>query len=357
MRPIDVGGRQIGPGAPCFIAAEMGLSHNGDVSLAHRMIDAAADVGVDGVKFQTYRTDDFVSDRSLTYEYVSAAGTVVETQYELFTRCELPSSAWTDLHAHCRDRDVVFFSTPTGFDTLERLVGLDVPLLKNGSDFLLHLPLIQAMARTGRPTILSTGMATLSEIEDAVAAFRQEGGRDLVLLHCTSSYPTAPQDIHLRKIATLANHFECPTGFSDHSDGILAAIGAVAVGSCLIEKHFTLDRRLPGPDHRFSADPNQMRALVNDVRSLEQALGAAEIGPVRSELEGRQDFRLSCVAARDLGRGTVLSDRDIAFHRPGGGIPPGHLDEIIGRRVRVALPLGTVLQSDHLEPRALVALP
>jgi N,N'-diacetyllegionaminate synthase len=349
MRPVDAGGRLIGPRAPCFIAVEVGLNHNGDTSLAHRMIDAAADAGVDGVKFQTYHTEDFISDRSLTYEYVSAAETVVESQYEMFKRYELPDSAWVELCDHCRDRGVVFFSTPTGFETLERLVRLGVPLLKNGSDYLVHLPLIRAMARTGIPTVLSTGMATLSEIEDAVSVFRKADGRDLVLLHCTSSYPTPPEDVHLRKIPSLEARFDCPVGFSDHTDGIVAAIGAVAVGGCFLEKHFTLDKRLPGPDHRFSADPRELRELVGAIRTLERALGTAEIGPVESDLVGRRDYRLSCVAARELANGTVLSERDVAFHRPGSGIPPGRLEEIVGRRVRVDVSAGTVLRPEHLE--------
>jgi N,N'-diacetyllegionaminate synthase len=349
MHPVDASGRPIGPGAPCFIAAEAGINHNGDTSLAHRMIDAAADAGVDGVKFQTYRTEDFVSDRSLTYEYVSTPGTVVEPQYELFKRCELPDDIWVELRDHCRERGVVFFSTPTGFDTLERLVRLEVPLLKNGSDYLMHLPLIRAMARTRIPTILSTGMATLSEIEDAVMAFTEADGRGLVLLHCTSSYPTPLNDIHLRKITSLMSHFDCPVGFSDHSDGIVAAVGAVTLGGCFLEKHFTLDRRLPGPDHRFSADPHELRELVEGIRTMEHALGTAHIGPVESDVVGRREYRLSCVAARELASGTVLAERDIAFRRPGFGIPPGRLEEIVGRCVRVAVPTGAVLLSEHLE--------
>jgi len=349
MRPVDASGHVIGPAAPCFIAAEVGLNHNGDISLAHRMIDAASDAGVDGVKFQTYRTDDFVSDRSLTYEYVSVGQTVIESQYEMFRRYQLEDSVWVELRNHCRDRGVVFFSTPTGLETLEQLVQLGVPLLKNGSDYLTHVPLIAAMAHTGIPTVLSTGMATLSEIEDAVNVFRNAGGHDLVLLHCTSSYPTPPDDVHLRKIPSLETRFDCPVGLSDHTDGIVAAIGAVAIGGCFLEKHFTLDKRLPGPDHRFSADPRELRELVGAIRTLERALGTAEIGPVESDLVGRRDYRLSCVAARELASGTVLSERDVAFHRPGSGIPPGRLEEIVGRRVRVDVSAGTVLRSEHLE--------
>jgi N-acetylneuraminate synthase/N,N'-diacetyllegionaminate synthase len=226
MTQINIGGRTIGRGAPCFIAAEIGVNHNGDVALARRMIDAAADAGADAVKFQNYRTEDFISDRSLTYEYVSRGKTVVESQFDMFKRCELRPEDLAALARHCEKKGVVFFSTPTSEAGIADLVRAGAPLLKNGSDYLVHLPLIRAMARSGLPTVLSTGMATLAEIEDAVIAFREAGGRDLVLLHCTSAYPTADADAHLRKIPTLATAFGCPVGFSDHTWGTVAAVGA-----------------------------------------------------------------------------------------------------------------------------------
>src|SRR5205823_10440934 len=177
---------------------------------------------------------------------------VTESQFEMFKRCELSSEHLDELRDHCEQRGAVFFSTPTSVNGINELVRLGVPLLKNGSDYLVHLPLIRAMAQTGLPTVVSTGMATRVEIEDAVNAFRQAGGRDLILLHCTSSYPTPSEDVHLRRIPALAAAFDCPVGFSDHSEGNVAGIGAVALGACFLEKHFTIDKNLSGPDHRFS---------------------------------------------------------------------------------------------------------
>jgi N-acetylneuraminate synthase/N,N'-diacetyllegionaminate synthase len=348
MNPIRLKDRSIGPGCPCFLAAEVGINHNGDMALARQMIDAAAEAGADAVKFQNYQTEDFLSDRSLTYEYVSQGKTVVESQFDMFKRCELPRGTLGELRNHCEQRGVLFFSTPTSRAGVEELARVGAPLLKNGSDYLVHLPLIRAMARTGLPTVLSTGMATLAEIDDAVRAFREAGGRDLVVLHCTSSYPTPPDEVHLRKIPALASALGCLVGLSDHTEGIVAAMGAVALGACFIEKHFTLDRNLPGPDHRFSATPEEFRSLAGAVRTLERNLGNSLVGPTPSEAEGRRGFRLSCVAARDLPAGHHLSEGDLAFRRPGIGLPPAAAGWLAGRRLGRPVSAGRVLQPEDL---------
>jgi len=333
MKTIRVGKGRIGAGCPCFLAAEIGINHNGDMALAHRSIDAAAEAGADAVKFQNYRTEDFLSDRSLTYEYISQGKAVVEAQYDMFKRCELSPSSLVELREHCDRRGLIFFSTPTNEGGVEDLARAGALLLKNGSDYLVHLPLIRAMAGSGLPTVLSTGMATLGEIDDAVRAFREAGGTGLLLLLCTSSYPTPPEDVHLRKIAALAAAFDCPVGLSDHTQGIVAAVGAVALGACFIEKHFTLDRTLPGPDQRFSSDPAEFRALVDAVRVMEKSLGSSEITPTPSEMAGRRGYRLSCVAAEELKAGHCLSSADVAFRRPGTGLPPKALEWLLGRRL------------------------
>jgi N,N'-diacetyllegionaminate synthase len=328
---INVGYRKIGDGQPCFIAAEIGINHNGDMGLAHRAIDGAVDAGADGVKFQNYHTEDFLSDRTLSYEYVSQGKVVVESQFDMFKRCELSSAQLRELAAHCKERNVVFFSTPTNERGIRELLEIGAPLLKNGSDYLVHLPLVGAMAKSGIPTVISTGMATLEEIEDAVNAFYAAGGRELIILHCTSSYPTPDTDVNLRKISALLEQFHCLVGFSDHTDGVTAAQGAVALGACFVEKHFTLDKALPGPDHRFSADENEFISLVKGIRKIETALGQRNIGPTPSEAKGRLAFRLSCVAARSLKSGHRLAERDIAFRRPGTGFPPKAIERIVGR--------------------------
>lgn len=346
MKVVRVGTRLVGENQPCVVVAEVGINHNGDMSLAHRAIDAAADAGADSVKFQNYYTEDFISDRSLTYEYRSQGETVVEPQFDMFKRCELTPVQLRELREHCDRRGVVFFSTPSSERGLRDLINLGAPLLKNGSDYLVHLPLIRAMAKSGLPTVISTGMAEEADIEDAVEAFRGAGGKDLILLHCTSSYPTPPEDVHLRKIPTMAAKFHCPVGLSDHTYGTTAAIGSVALGACMIEKHFTLDRTLPGPDHWFSSDPAELRLLVDAVRTMEKNLGCAELGPAASEKLGRREYRLSCVAARELAAGHRLAASDVAFRRPGSGFPPKELDRLIARELARTVAPGHVFSPE-----------
>jgi N-acetylneuraminate synthase/N,N'-diacetyllegionaminate synthase len=331
------------------VVAEIGLNHNGDLDLAYKTIDAAVEAGADSVKFQNYRTEDFIGDRSLTYAYESEGRTIVESQYDMFKRCELTRPALVALKAHCDERGIVFHSTPTSEEGVRDLLEIGAPILKNGSDYLTNVHLIRAMGKTGLTTVLSTGMATLADIDDAVRAFRETGNEQLILLHCTSSYPTTPEDVHLRKMATLGAAFQSLVGFSDHTAGTTAAIGAVALGACWIEKHFTLDKSLPGPDHRFSADLDEFRTLVNGVRTVEQCLGTAIVGPTESEAQGRRDFRLSCAAARDLPAGHRLTDRDVAFRRPGVGLPPKDVSWVVGRRTARRVKAGEVFTSENME--------
>jgi len=347
MTSIRAGNYLLGAGHPCFLVAEVGINHNGDLGLARRMIEAAAEAGANCVKFQNYETGDFISDRSLQFDYTSQGRPVRESQYDLFKRCELSRSDLRAIQEHCLKCGVVFQSTPTSEAGVQALVELGSPLLKNGSDYLVHLSLIGAMARTGLPTVLSTGMATVGEIDEAVRAFHGAGGKELILLHCTSSYPTPAADVHLRKIPALAAAFGCPVGFSDHTFGVTAALGAVAFGACLIEKHFTIDRNLPGPDHHFSSDAGEFRQLVENVRHLEACVGEAAIGPTPTEEFGRENFRLSCVAAGSLPRGHVLAASDIAFRRPGTGLPPKAIDWLVGRILLNPIDAGAVFDPGH----------
>ena len=349
MSGIRIGTRAIGAGAPCFLVAEIGVNHDGDMDLARKMIDAAARAGADSVKFQSYRTEDFISDRTLTLKYAWKGKPVEESQYGFFKRRELTHEALRDLKRYSDRLGVLFHSTPTSEEGIRDLVELGVPVLKNGSDYLTHLPLIRAMGKTGLPTVLSTGMSTPEEIGDAVRAFRETGNDRLVLLHCTSSYPTPPAETHLRKIPALAAAHKCSVGFSDHTEGVEAAMGAVALGACWIEKHFTLDKNLRGPDHCCSADPVEFEMLVKGVRRMEQALGDSRLGPTQSEEQGRLAYRLSCVAARPLASGHALTRDDLAFQRPGTGLLPVQAPSLIGRRLRRDLKPGAVIQPGDLE--------
>jgi N,N'-diacetyllegionaminate synthase len=339
---ILVNGMPLGEDHPCFIAAEIGLNHNGDIDLAYKSIEAAAAAGANGVKLQNYETTDFLQDQQLSYTYENSGNIVHESQWEMFKRCELSEDELINIKHYCDKLGITFFSTPTSQRGVTLLQRLDVQLLKNGSDFLTNLELVKSMAETGKLTVLSTGMATIAEIDDAVRAFREAGGHSLILLHCTSSYPTPVDEINLKRIPVLAQAFGCLAGFSDHSEGIAAAVGARVLGACFIEKHFTLSNDLPGPDHRFSSNPAEFSDLVRTVRTIESAMGTAKLGPTLSEYQGRTKFRLSCQSTTNLNSGKVLESHHIVFMRPGTGIPPKHCSQLIG------LTLKHPVQKGHL---------
>jgi len=348
MQTIEIGSQMVGPGRPCFLVAEIGINHNGSMDLAKQMIDAAVQAGANGVKFQNYRTEDFIFDRTLTYRYLSQGVPVIESQFEMFKRCELDKTSLKSLKEYCDSRGVSFHSTPTSQAGIADLTEIGVQVLKNGSDFLTHHPLIRCMGETGLPVVLSTGMATLSEVSEAVHELRSTGNDQLILLHCVSSYPASADDVHLRKIPVLASAFDCVVGFSDHTIGTTAAAGAVVLGASWIEKHFTLDKSLPGPDHWFSADPAEFELLVSSVRTMERCLGESRLGPTTSESRNRQNFRLSCVASGDMKAGHVLREEDVVFRRPGTGVPPAWLPFLLGRSVRRDIGRGELIQAGDL---------
>ena len=340
---VDIPGRRIGDGSPCFLVAEIGINHNGDLGLARRLCEEAAKAGADGVKFQNYRTEDFLSDRSLTYTYRSQGELVTESQWEMFKRCEAGPGWLVELKHHCDRLGIAFFSTPTSAEGVGELVDAGAPLIKNGSDYLTHVPLLEDMGRTGVPVIVSTGMADLEDVDQAVAAVRRGGRSALMLLHCTSAYPTPLEAVNLRRMLSLRQRYGVPVGFSDHTEGWEAAAQAVTLGASLIEKHFTLSHDLPGPDHWFSSTPEEFGELVRRVREAEQRMGSAIIAPAAQEQAARREYRLSTVAVDDLPAGSLLSPGMVAFRRPGGGILPRDLPEFLGRRLARAVPKGTPL--------------
>jgi N-acetylneuraminate synthase/N,N'-diacetyllegionaminate synthase len=345
---IDIAGRGIGPNHPVFIVAEIGINHNGDMGLARESIAAAAEAGADSVKVQNYRTEDFVSDRSLMFEYRSQGEKIVEPQYDMFKRCELTRDQLAMLKAEADRHGLDFHSTPTSVEGIRDLEAIGCALVKNGSDYLTHLDLIRAMGETGLVTVLSTGMATVAEIDEAVRTLRAACNDKVILLHCTSSYPTPAEEVNLARLPVLSSTFGLPTGLSDHTAGTTAACAAACVGACWIEKHFTLDRNLPGPDHWFSMDPAELKNLVKEVRAAERMMGSPVIAPTPGEARGRRDFRLSCVAADDLPADHVLTREDIAFRRPGTGAPPRDCRYLVGRRLATAVPRGHVFGLEDL---------
>ncbi len=335
---VKIGDKWVGEGEPCFIVAEIGINHNGDVNLAKRMVDTAAECGVDAVKFQTFKAEGFVASTSGSYTYRSQGKEVTESMYEMFKRLEFSEEEWKVIFEYCKDREITFFSTPQNPSDLDFLLSLvRLPVIKVGSDDLTNLPLLEYYASKRLPMILSAGMAVIGEIEDAINAVRSAGNDDLIILHCVSSYPADAGEVNLREMKTIEQAFGVIAGFSDHTIGPVAAIGAVALGAKVIEKHFTLDKDLPGPDHWFSANPQELREMVNNVRFIEKALGSSVIAPTQKEQEMRSIARRSIAAKGDIGKGEIITEEMLTVKRPGTGIPPKFISYIVGRKAKAAI--------------------
>lgn len=341
------GGRTIGPGHPCFIIAEAGVNHNGDIALAKQLIDVAVHAQADAVKFQSFRTEQLVTPTAPKARYQAADGRE-ESQFAMLRRLELSATAHRELRDYCQMQGIMFLSTPFEETSADLLEALGVPAFKIPSGELTNWPFLQHLARKGKPLILSTGMSSLREVEDAVRIIHQTSNTPLVLLHCVSSYPADPADANLRAMQMMGATFQVPVGFSDHTPGITVALAAVALGACVIEKHFTLHRALPGPDHRASLEPRELAALVHGIRTVEAALGHGRKEPVASEAETAAVARKSLVAARMIPAGSHITVEAIAVKRPGTGLAPAMADQIVGRRAAQDIPEGAVLRLEMM---------
>jgi len=332
-RFFEIDERRIGVSAPVFIVAEAGVNHNGNPALARRLVDAAAECGADAVKFQTFTVDALLTREAPKAGYQVETTGAGESQREMLARLELGADRLAELRDRAGKRGLVFFSAPFDEASADALEALDVALYKVPSGEITNLPLLRHIAAKGRPIILSTGMATLEEVEQAVAAIRAAGDPPLALLHCLSAYPAPVEEVNLRAMDSLASRFGYPVGFSDHTLGIEIAVAAAARGAAIIEKHLTLDKTLPGPDHRASLDVGEFSAMVRAIRSVESALGDGVKRPMPSEADTRRVARKSLVAARALKAGERVAAGDLASKRPGTGISPAELPRVLGLRL------------------------
>lgn len=320
----------------CFIIAEIGINHNGDLSLAKKTIKAAKDCGVDAVKFQTFKAEEFIGDPNLTYTYESQGKEITESQIEMFKRYEFSKEDWLEIINFCNINKIACFTTPQNKSDLDFILGIfDPPIIKVGSDDLTNLDLLKYYANKKIPMIISTGMSFEEEIADAVSVIRDQGNADLTVLHCISSYPAEDHEVNMRKMLEIKEKFNVKIGFSDHTRDELASVIAVAQGATVVEKHFTLDRNLPGPDHHFSATPAQMKKLVLDIRRAEVILGSPDLIPTTREHAMRAIARRSIVTSKPLTRGHILSREDLSFKRPGTGLSPKKIDDLIGHTLKV----------------------
>ena len=340
---ISIRGRAIGPGRPVYIVAEMSGNHNQSFDEAVRIVRAAKEAGADAVKLQTY-SPDTITIQSTKAPFRIGAGTIWEGRglYELYGEAYTPWDWQPKLKAVADEIGLDLFSSPFDPTAVRFLEGMGVPAYKIASFEIVDLPLIETVARTRKPIILSTGMATLSEIEEAVTTARAAGAPGVALLKCTSAYPAAPEDMHLHTIPHLADTFGVPAGLSDHTLGIAVPVAAVALGACIIEKHFTLSRALPGPDSAFSLEPDEFKAMVEAVRVVEKGLGVVRYGPTEGERASRV-FRRSLFVVSDMAAGEVFTEQNVRSIRPGDGLPPKFLASVLGRRAARAIERGTPL--------------
>ena len=332
-----------------FVIAEGGVNHNGDVSRAHDLVDAAASAGVDAIKFQTWRAEGLATSEAPKAAYQLETTGSGGNQLEMLRELELPEAAIPELIAHSGERGIRFLSTPHDWEAIDILDRLDVFAYKVGSPDLTNIPWLAHMATKGRPIILSTGMATLAEVDDAVRRIRSEGNEKIILLHCITSYPARFEDCNLRAMQTLEQAFQLPVGYSDHTPGIEVSVAAVGMGARVIEKHFTIDRNLPGPDHLASLEPDQFGAMVKAIRNIDIALGRAIKQPVPIEEAIMPVARKSGVANKPISAGTVITSEFVTTKRPGTGIAPKYLESLFGRRVLVDIPQDALIEWGQIQ--------
>jgi N,N'-diacetyllegionaminate synthase len=331
-----------------FIIAEAGVNHNGSLDLALRLVDAAKASGADAVKFQTFRAELLATRSALKAPYQERTTANSESQFEMLQRLQLDAPAHQGLIDYCREIGIQFLSSPFDAESADLLDTLNVPLYKVPSGEITNLPFLQHLARKRKPLILSTGMSTLGEVEDAVHVLQAAGVTHLTLLHCVTEYPAPYAEVNLRAMQTLKAAFGLPVGYSDHTPGIDIAIAAAALGAEVIEKHFTLDRSLPGPDHAASLEPAELQQLVAAIRHVEVALGTGIKAPAACELPNLAVARKSVVAARALPTGHRLATGDLEIKRPGSGLAPKLLPALIGRTLRAGVSKDEIISWNHL---------
>jgi len=346
---FPVGAAWIGPGHPCYVIAEAGVNHNGSLDMALELVRKAAEAGADAVKFQTFKAESLVSASAPMAAYQKENLKSDGGQLEMLRKLELTDEQFRQIRAACLSHGIEFISTPFDLESARFLDGMGVPAFKVGSGELTNLPFIHALASLGKPILMSTGMSDMEEVEAAVSTIRAAGDPPLAILHCTSAYPAPPETCNLRAMDSLSKTFAVPVGYSDHTVGWDICLAAVALGATVLEKHFTLDPSLPGPDHRASLDPLQLRTMIQEVRRVESALGSGVKAPVAAELDTRRVARKSLVLARPVPKGGMIREEDLTVKRPGTGIPPSRWRSVVGRRLTVEGTADRVLSWDDLE--------
>lgn len=345
---VEVVWDKITDSAHTFIIAEAGVNHNGSLELAKQLIDIAAKAGADAVKFQTFKAERVATQDAPKADYQLQTTEESESQFDMLRKLELSHEQHLELMSYCLKQKIIFMSTPFDKESADFLDEIGVPLFKIGSGEITNISFLEYVSRKGKPVILSTGMSFLSEVDEAVRTIRSAGCEKLALLHCVSNYPAAAEDINLRAMYTMTTAFQVPVGYSDHTLGIEVAIAAVALGACVIEKHFTIDSSLSGPDHQASFEPDELSAMVKGIRTVEAAMGHGRKEPAPSEAGTAAVARRSLVAARDITAGTILTKDMIDVKRPGTGLKPALLPFLVGQTAKSSIFAGTVFSLEML---------
>jgi len=345
---IKIKKKVIGEGKPCFIIAEAGVNHNGSLKRAQQLVDVAVNAGCDAVKFQTFTSKHLVTKNAMIAPYAQKNMGKKLQQLEMLKKLELSRQDFYELKHYCDSQRIIFLSTPHSFDAIDVLNPL-VPAFKFGSGDITNLPALRYAAHKHKPMILGTGMSTLTEVRHAVQTIKKEGNNQVILLHCTTNYPCPLNEVNLRAMLTMKNKLHCLVGYSDHTLGILASLAAVTLGAVVIEKHITLDTSLPGPDHKASLSPEELKHLVLEIRNMEQVLGSSEKKPTPSEQDIVKHIRKSLVANRDIPKSKVIRPGMIGIKRPGTGLHPAELPRIIGKKTTTAIRKDEILRPQMIQ--------
>lgn len=349
METIEISSRIIGEGQPVFIIAEAGVNHNGDVRLALDLVRQAKQCGADCVKFQTFKAEEVVTEKAPKADYQLRVTDPEESQLEMLKKLELSENSYHEIIALCKKLDIVFLSTPYAFGDADFLSRLGVEAFKIASGQVVELFFLDYVAKLGKPIFVSTGMCTLNEVQEGLDIIRKTGNGRVVIFQCTTNYPSRIGDANLKAMITMKNDLNTLVGYSDHTEGIHAVLASVALGAVVVEKHFTLNRDLPGPDHSSSLEPTEFTQMVQGIRKVEEALGSPVKKPTTSEMKNIVGMRRSIVALKPIPAGTTISREFLAFKRPATGLEPKKLEKILGKKAKKNIPADTPFTHDVIE--------
>jgi N,N'-diacetyllegionaminate synthase len=349
MRPITIGDKTITRSSAPYIIAEAGINHNGNLDMALAMVKIAHESGCDAIKFQTFKVDEIIVDPNLTYTFKSQGQEITESMIDLFTRYEFQADDWHKIKRQCDTVGISFLSTPQNYSDLQILLELDVDAIKVGSDDFVNIPLIKKYAETDLPLILSSGMADCAEIFTSLNEVGALDGYPVIQMLCVSEYPAPLKNVNLARITSLRNLFpSLVIGYSDHTEGALASSLAIGLGASVIEKHFTIDKDLPGPDHWFSSDPGELASLVTACHSSYEALGSPQLRPSKEEIEMRDLVRRSIVAIDNINKGEHFTEDNIGLRRPGTGLPPAQFNSLLGKTATEDVTNGELIRMQYV---------